>query len=296
MNIRIRGVMNQPQGNGPSNGMYALQKALLARRLDWLTIGGDAQPGDLMWFWNWQDKGELLEWDAAGRPFVCGPNILFQNSLQACQHFGELEVLCSPNCRLLFTESAWYARLIEQYRRPPCTAPLILWPYPIDPQPEGPLEPIYDLLIYAKSGPGNLHTDLAHRFPRSILVHYGTYQREELHHLARRSRACIYLSDDDRGPLALAEILLCGCPAVGIERGAPWVENGKTGVRINRLEIADIEEAAMQLLDGCWSRDRVRELALAQFDPARVAEVVIAALEAARAARKAISSTPTHLH
>ncbi len=33
-------------------------------------------------------------------------------------------------------------------------APIVLWPYPIDPLPGGPLPPRYDLLIYEKSGFG----------------------------------------------------------------------------------------------------------------------------------------------
>jgi len=224
----------------------------------------------------------LLRWNSAGRPFVCGPNILFQLSSRPCRYKGEREVLSSANCLALFTESPWYARLIEEHRHPPCTAPIIVWPYPIWPQPEGPLEPLYDLLIYAKSGPGTLHAELARRFPRSILVHYGTYRRDEMHFLARQSRACIYLSDDDRGPLALAEIMLCGCPAIGIERGAPWIETGTTGIRVEALTLDAISAAAVEILDGDWSRERVRLLAQRRFDPLLVADQVLAALDAAR--------------
>ena len=287
MDVRIRGEMNRPLGSGPANGMYALQYELLARcreqRIPWLAISGEARPDELMWFWNWQDVDELLRWEALGRPFVCGPNILFQLSWRPGRYKGEREVLASPHCRALFTESLWYARLIESHRRPRCTAPIVVWPYPIWPQPDGPHpEPRYDLLIYAKSGPAALHAELARRFPRAILVHYGTYQRDEMHWLARQSRACIYLSDDDRGPLALAEIMLCGCPAVGIERGAPWIEPGVTGIRVEQLTVAAIEEAAVEILDGDWSRDRIRELAKRRFDPLLVADQVLAALDAAR--------------
>lgn len=284
--------MNRPLGRGPSNGMYALQKALLARKAageaDWLEISGPASPADLIWFWNWQDIGELLAWDAAGRPYVCGPNILFGLSWKPGAGRGERQILESPRCRLLFTESDWYARLIDEHRRPMNTAPLVVWPYPIDPRPEGPLfHAKYDLLIYSKSGPAGLAEGLARRFERSLLVRYGSFQRTELWEAARQSRACIYLSGDDRGPLALAEILLAGCPAIGIERGAPWIEAGRTGIRIDRLDLASIEAAAVQILDGDWSRDRVREIALERFDPQRVAGVVLNALDRARAAGNA---------
>ena len=52
---------------------------------------------------------------------------------------------------------------------------------------------------------------------------------------ARRSRACAYLADDDHGPLALQEILLAGCPTVGVRTGASFVKTGETGVLVDRL-------------------------------------------------------------
>jgi hypothetical protein len=52
---------------------------------------------------------------------------------------------------------------------------------------------------------------------------------------ARRSRACAYLADDDHGPLALQEILLAGCPVVGVRTGAPFIQDGVTGVLVDRL-------------------------------------------------------------
>src|SRR5262249_37933747 len=111
-----------------------------------------------------------------------------------------------------------------------------LWPYPIDPWPGGPLRDRYDLLIYAKNGRRpQLLEHLAAVFPRHVQVHYGRYQRRELFEAARRSRACAYLADDDHGPLALQEILLAGCPAVGVATGAPFVRDGLTGSRVGRL-------------------------------------------------------------
>jgi hypothetical protein len=65
--------------------------------------------------------------------------------------------------------------------------------------------------------------------------HYGKYRREQLFKSARRSRACAYLADDDHGPLALQEILLAGCPTVGVRTGAAFVRDGVTGVLVERL-------------------------------------------------------------
>jgi hypothetical protein len=73
------------------------------------------------------------------------------------------------------------------------------------------------LLIYAKNGHRSMLLEhLAELYPRHIQIHYGQYQREELSEAARRSPACAYLADDDHGPLALQEILLAGCPTVGV--------------------------------------------------------------------------------
>ena len=76
---------------------------------------------------------------------------------------------------------------------------------------------------------------LAELFPRHIQIHYGQYQRAQLFEAARRSRACAYLADDDHGPLALQEILLAGCPTVGVRTGASFVKSGETGVLVDRL-------------------------------------------------------------
>lgn len=40
---------------------------------------------------------------------------------------------------------------------------------------------------------------------------------------------------DDHGPMALQEILLAGCPTVGVRTGASFVRNGETGVVVDRL-------------------------------------------------------------
>ena len=76
---------------------------------------------------------------------------------------------------------------------------------------------------------------LAEIFPRHIQIHYGSYRREELFEAARRSRACAYLVDDDHGPLALQELLLAGCPTVGVRTGASFIHHGETGILVDRL-------------------------------------------------------------
>ncbi|MDP1563431.1 MAG: hypothetical protein Q8M16_18780 [Pirellulaceae bacterium] len=121
----------------------------------------------------------------------------------------------------MFCQSEWYRDLIANYRGPANQSQIELWPYPIDPWPREPLPDEYDLLIYAKNGhrPGLLE-HLAELYPNHIQFHYGQYKRADLIEAARRSRACAYLADDDHGPLALQEILLAGCPTVGVRTGA----------------------------------------------------------------------------
>ncbi len=92
------------------------------------------------------------------------------------------------------------------------------------------------MLIYAKNGHRpQLLEHLAELYPRHIQIHYGQYKREQLFDAARRSRACAYLADDDHGPLALQEILLSGCPTVGVKTGAPFIESARTGFLDQRL-------------------------------------------------------------
>ena len=138
------------------------------------------------------------------RPFVAGPNMLFANSRSPCRIEAERTICNAASCQLLFTESQWYRRLIQRHLGPENRAPIVLWPYPIDPRPGGPLPPQLDLLIYEKSGiDAAVVTGLQRAWPRHARVRYGRYRREQLWALARRARSCVYLSDDDRGPLAL---------------------------------------------------------------------------------------------
>jgi hypothetical protein len=277
--IRLIREVREPGGSGPWNGQYALQRALRRDAPEWLRIGGTLAAGEIPWFWCWLDGDAAVLCAQTGHPFVAGPNILFADSRRPCRVPAEREICTAASCRLLFTESAWYRDLIEAHRRPANRAPIVLWPYPIDPQPGGPLPADFDLLIYQK-GPyrPRLIEELTRRFPRARLIVYGGYRREELLDAARRSRCCAYLSEDDRGPLALAEILLAGCPAVGIRRGAPFIRPGRTGFFVERL----LPEECAAAIQQCHTLDRraVAVLAVEQFDPQRIVATIVRALAA----------------
>ncbi len=190
--------------------------------------------------------------DSEGQPFVQGPNMLLTYSWKPRIDAEERGLLDAANCRAMFCHSDWYRDLIAKNRGPANTAPIVTWPYPIDPWPGEPLPDEYDLLNYSKNGhrPGLLE-HLCEVFPRHVVLHYGQYKRDQLFDAARRSRACAYLADDDHGPLALQEILLAGCPVVGVRTGAPFIRDGVTGVFVDRLPPGtkcvknDADEAAL---------------------------------------------------
>ncbi len=275
--IRLIRAVSAPTGRGPGNGQYALQKALRQYGPPWLTIGGGLRRGEIPWFWCWEDREVAASCARVGAPFVAGPNILFANSRAPCRFEAERAICNAASCRLLFTESEWYRRLIRRHLGPANRASVVLWPYPIDPSPGGPMAPQLDLLIYEKSGiDAAVVASLQRAWPRHARVRYGRYRREQLWALARRARSCVYLSDDDRGPLALAEILLAGCPAVGLPRGAPFVESGRTGVLLERLT----PQSSLEAVALCRELDRgaVRAAAIEQFDPRRVVGIIANAL------------------
>jgi hypothetical protein len=282
MHVRLIREIDAPGRSGPINGMFALQQALRDARPAWLHVGGRLRGNELPWYWHWGDGPEAARRALAGKPFVCGPNILFGNSRRPCATRTEVSICRAASCRLLFTESEWYGRLIERHRGPANRAPIVLWPYPIVPVPGGPLQPAkYDLLIYVKNGrfPG-LVDEVSALWRRHRVVYYGRYRRQRMWEIARRSRACLYLADDDRGPLALAEILLSGCPTIGLPTGAPFVRHGQTGIVLDRLTT----EACFQAIRRCHALDRrqVARLAAAQFDGAKIVETILAALDGAR--------------
>lgn len=175
--------------------------------------------------------------------------------------------------------SAWYAALIRAHLGPRSRANIIRWPYPIRPQPAGPNRAEHDVLIFDKSGGGRALVEaVIHRaYPRSATLRYGAFKRTELYELACRSRACVYLCDDESGGLATAEIMLAGCPVIGIERGAPFVLDGSTGIRVNELAA----EPVIAGIRTCYGFDRqqVRAAALRIFDDERIVNGLILALD-----------------
>ncbi len=137
----------------------------------------------------------------------------------------------------------------------------------------------YDVLIYAKDAKtfAAIPAWAEQLWKRHATVWYGHYCRDRLIQEARRSRACLYLSTDDRGPLAAAEIALAGCPLIGLERGCPWVTNPGLGVRVRTLHpeslVAAWEEARKM------SRASVKAEAERYFSTEETVKTVIGALE-----------------
>ncbi len=299
MPVELIGPVHAPGRDGPTNGMYALQKALrqrIAEGLDWLSIKSlPVSKGAMPWFWHWDDRRYAAWWDSQGLPFVQGPNLLFTHSGSPRIDREECALLDAAHCRAMFCHSEWYRDLIAQHRGPANRSPIVLWPYPIDPWPGDPLKAEYDLLLYAKNGrrPGLLE-HLAEAFPRHIQIHYGQYHREQLFDAARRSWACAYLADDDHGPLALQEILLAGCPAVGVRTGASLVRHGVTGCLVQRLPpgrrcvSTDSHEVALTEFIVAIRRARqldrsaVRLAAKADFETEAIVDCVLSALDEQR--------------
>ncbi len=105
------------------------------------------------------------------------------------------------------------------------------------------------------------------------------------------------MADDDHGPLALQEILLAGCPTVGVRTGAAFVRPGETGIVVDRLPPgrqcaeSDYDVRAlivfMEAIERAQALDRhsVRDLAAREFNTDRTIDNVIAALKVARLKR-----------
>ena len=274
-NVRMLRNVHSPDGSGPGNGMWALQRALQQANFPWLKIGGALQSGEIPWAWLYRDVPVVLVFAHYGWPFIIGPNVLFASSANPGKGKYETALLDCDSCVMQFTESEWYAALIHRH----CDrneAPIVLWRYPIDPQPAEPLPVEYDLLIYLKDMKlGREVIRARERWPNSNIVVYGHYQREAMIDLARRSRFAIYLSSDDRGPLALAEIMLSGCPTIGIPYGAPWIENHVSGISIPHWGLMNEAEQLVQTID----RNAVRAWALDAFSTAKTVEIIRSALE-----------------
>ena len=292
----IRPILH-PDNSGPIMGMYALQK-LLRRKIEsglkWLSIVTNPSSKQVLpWFWWVGDRDKASKWIDLGLPFVQGPNTLFIHARTPRIDSLECKLLDSSLCKMTFCHSEWYRDLILKQRGPENTSPIVLWPYPVDVWPEGPLPPEYDLLIYVKNFvPPGLPEFLAERFPNSKIIQYGHYQREELFEIARRSRACAYLAEDESGGIATAEIFLSGCPIVGVKTGAPFIIDGLTGLFVEKLPNPSPQNDEQKELLGDYlfairkaqefDRKTVRDAAAEKFDNEKIVKTILDALELAR--------------
>ena len=185
----------------------------------------------------------------------------------------------APSVLLSITESNWYADLLRGTCRGN-KAPILVVPYPIYPRPEGPLPIEHDVLLYVKNTPEFMGAFNAIRrggWKNTAMVTYGHYRRDDMIDLARRSRACVYCSTDDRGPLAGAEIALAGCPLIGIPHGCPWASIPGLGVEIPNFSRQNIQQGLERAVQ--MNRTKVREAALAFWDPDRIVKIILDALE-----------------
>lgn len=262
--------------------MFALQRTLRWRAPEWLAIGGVPADDDLGWYWNWQDIDQVLDRIDRDLPFVIGPNILFTWSGDPGGGYGERAMLDAPSCRAIMCHGAWYEALIRENLGSRNAAVIVRWPYPIWPEPRGPVRADFDVLIYNKLAEDGsvLEESIKKAYPRSATLRYGAFRREELYALARRSRACVYLCKDESGGLAAAEILLAGCPVIGVERGSPFVLSGRTGIRIDSLNARSLIDAVA--LCHCFDRRQVRVNALQMFDATTIADGIITTLDQLR--------------
>lgn len=280
--IRMIGKVSAPGGAGPSNGMWALQQALQRRieqeYIGWLRIGGSLQPGEIPWIWWVDDREQALRCESERIPFIVGPNVVFIHSRNPRIDDQESSILDSQMCQAFFCHSAWYADLIQKHLGPMNNAAVHTWPYPINPMPEGPVSATTDLLIYSKSGPdtNTIIAGLQNAYPSSQVMVYGQFKRDDLFESARRSRCCVYLSDDDHGPLAQAEIMLSGCPTVGLPNGAPFLTPGVTG-KFCEWDMEDMIKSVGQCLT--MNRGAVAGFARQQFDEQAVVNKIIGILK-----------------
>lgn len=275
--IRLVRAVNQPGNRGPDRGMYALQKALREANFPWLKIGGQLEPTDIPWFWLFKDSELATHYAAMEFPFILGPNVFFLKSENPGGGKYEKLLLDAASCCGIVTESPWYARLIQAHVDHN-EAPIHLFSYPISDPPDGPLPATNDVLIYLKDRTlGREAIRATEHFRHHITVVYGHYERTSFLEAARRSKVCLYLCGDDRGPLAAMEIAMAGCPLVGIEHGCPWVCETGLGVEVEHWGNhgwIDACEKAMTM-----DRESVRAVAMDRFSSARSVDAVRAALE-----------------
>ena len=277
----IRLIRPEPEftSRGPGNGMDALRASLSAVKPGWLEFGGDIGVEDIPWVWCWLDKPTAMVCEIASRPYILGPCVFFENSTKPTAAYAERALLNANHCRMVFTDSDWYADLIRRHLGRNNRAEIVVWPFPIAPMPGEPCAERPALLIYEKTGAQPEVTAVLRKiFSPTITLRYGHHERHELAEAARLSWACAYLSLSDRGPLGLAEIMLAGCPAVGTPTGAPWIEAGATGWPV--ASIAD-SAAMVAAIEQCrwFDARKVRAWAMERFSTAAVVPQVLAALE-----------------
>lgn len=268
--------------------MHSLQTALRKHQPDWLQIGGDKIVSDAIpWFWLYTHAEMAVACHRQKRPFIVGPNMLFCNSRKPRQHRWEQIICDSPYCRLIFTESQNYADMIRENLGKHSPKNICVVPYPVTLPTEDlhrPVDPTrYDALIYVKSGvTDRTVTELELSFPRHITFRYGHYERDQLTYAARCSKVALWLSDDDRGPIGCAEILLTGCPVVGIDSGCPWIgEIPCVGRFVDELDCTLLISRAQRVYTR-YDRQEVRKNSAAFFSPDRIVPIVLSALNDVR--------------
>ena len=283
--MHVRLMREQPCDgqSGPLHGMFLLQRGLRKHAPSWLHIGGHLRPGEIPWFWHWEDGPDAATFAARGEPVIIGPNILFENSRMPKRISAERAICDGRGPMLLVTESDWYDCLIRRNLCGRTRARVHAWPYPVEmtPYTGKPIE--HELLIYVKSGLRDVQAalePLRREFRHVREIHYGHYRRADLIDEAARSRVCFYVSDDDRGPLALAEILSMGCPCVGVSRGAPWIEEGRNGFYCGSLVgscVVDCLRKAANL-----EHSAIAQAAREKFDADRIAAYAVSVIDTFR--------------
>lgn len=252
---------------GPWVGMAALQQSLRAQQPAWLEIEKKAwatkprfAADSIPWLWCWYEQGFLREHAKTGHPFIIGPNLYPDRAIG------------QGDCRLSIVHCPHHQSWIERGSKVSLADRTLLCPYPIYPQPEGPLEAEYDVLFYRKKAPAPGIVEALRARWRVAYIEYGKHTRPQLFDLARRSRCCVYWSKHDTGSLVQAETLLAGCPTVGSRGGSPWLVPGDTGVVIENWSAEATAVAVEQAL--AIDRELVRNWALKQFSSERIAALV----------------------
>jgi hypothetical protein len=79
----------------------------------------------------------------------------------------------------------------------------------------------------------------------------------------------------------LAEILLCGCQAIGIPMGAPWIVHGVNGASVSHLDATEITMATDAVLCNSVKNSDVRDWAKHFFDGTTTAKWIYQSIQQA---------------